>query len=290
LKKGYLGLITLALVVLISGCGGGGDKDKGNNGNPPPAEVTSVLDEFANNISNPEKAATAFSGTGNGTDTFTYIDFNGERNEISNAKEFLEDLDFSKFTIKNQSGWTPDSDEGITGALTLTAEVIQDSKSATYVFVLNMKKTSEGWKITSVLPKSISGNVFPDEMFFEENGSVTVGNGNGNGDGNGDDDDDYFNTLLTYVDYPIIEYFDDGSSIKLQKEDLTKIFADWSNLDMLDTPAPTCQLTNAEKGTISFAIEGYQKLDNQYFKKLITLGLIFVEGQKQWKFKTIKIT
>jgi hypothetical protein len=267
LKKGYLGLITLALVVSISGCGGGGDKDKGNNGNPPPAEVTSVLDDFADNISNLEKAATAFSDT----DTFTYIDFNGDKKEISDVTKFLEDLNFSKFTIKNYSGWTLDSNEATTGALTLTAEVIEDSNSATYVFVLNMKKTSEGWKITSALPKSISGNVFPDEISCLLN------------------DDNFSETLQTYSDYPIIRYFDDGSSTSLREfEDLQNIFADWSNLDMLDTPAPTCQLTNADQGTISFTIEGYQ--NNQYFKKLITFGIKFMEGQKQWKFKTVKIT
>jgi hypothetical protein len=255
-------LFAVALTMILSGCGGGGG---GNNGNPPPAEVQSVLTDFTDNISNPEEAVNSLSFP------FDFTDFNGEQTTIpagsnaeSNAKDLLEKLDITGITILNSDYKSTGTD---TAQVTLTARATGDpGESSDYVFILNMKKESEVWKIASLAPKSVSGTLIPDEIdeVLEKVGYIIDPNYSG----------DKQTMVTDCFDLPVTANGKTISTVDLVLDALAELSDDGE----IDTKDKTCKLTIGDKGTFSFTISGDGDTRFQ-------TNMVFVAGK--WKFKNL---
>lgn len=257
-------LSVIALAVILSGCGGGGGGgNNGNNGNPPPAEVQSVLNDFTNNISNPDEAVNSLSLP------FAFTDFNGKETLIpaggeSQAKQFLAGLDISGITILNSQYKSTGTD---TGEVTLTARATGDpGETSDYVFILNVKKVAEVWKIASLAPKSVSGTLIPDEIdeVLEKVGYIIDPNYSG----------DKPTMVTDCFDLPITA---NGTTLRTAAEVLAAL-SELSDDGEIDTTNKRCQLTIGDKGTFSFTISGDGETKFQ-------TNMVFVAGK--WKFKNL---
>jgi hypothetical protein len=258
MKKLVVLFLGIFMVVSLVGCGGGGGGGKDDDGNPPPAEVQSVLNDFTNNISNPEEAVKSLSFP------FTYTDFNGKQIPIgdSNAgKNTIDGLDISQITLLNSQWKSTGAD---TGEVTMTARATGDpNETSDYVFILNMQKISEVWKITSLAPKSVSGTLIPDEI------------------------DEVLENVGYLIASPDItkvsDYFSLPVTLNGTTADANAVlakFKDWAS--PIDTKNKNCQLTVGDKGTFSFT------LFNSTKEAQIKTDMIFESGK--WKFKNLTIS
>jgi hypothetical protein len=251
-------LSVVALTIILSGCGSGGG---GNNGNPPPAEVQSVLTDFTNNISNSDEAIQSFSIP------FDFTDFNGKQTTIDSinaGKNIIDGLEITGITILKSQYKSTGAD---TGEVTMTARATGDpGESSDYVFILNMLKVSEVWKIASLAPKSVSGTLIPDEIddVLEKVGYIIDPNYSG----------DKQTMVTDCFDLPITANGKTISTVDLVLDALSELSDDGE----IDTKDKTCKLTIGDKGTFSFTISGDGDTRFQ-------TNMVFVAGK--WKFKNL---
>jgi hypothetical protein len=232
MKRNYLELIIIMVSLMVAGCGGGGGGGAtggDNSGTAPPAEVTSVIDNFSSALESGDKNTTA------NTLEFPYTEttLGGTVNTYNTSADYVTGtpLSFSQFDVSNLRFVSTGANTAqVTFAVTLatgrtssgSVYAMSAAGSAQAEFLAEMIKKASVWKIKSVTPTSINGTIVPDEVGSWLNNLMDAINSG--------------NALLaaSYIAYPFTQVYIDGSPHVFENPTTCQtIFVGFSNVSML---------------------------------------------------------